>query len=80
MATSDHGTKSDPKWTFELCPRKFFFPKINQDRVDNNVFDFQNDFQVDRLSFSVYGEKISLGSFRPFLRLSVLKAQNFCQN
>jgi hypothetical protein len=81
MDTSDHGTKNDPKGTFELCPRKKkFSPKINQDRVANNDFDLQNDFHEDRLSFPVYGEKINLGHFRPFLRLAVLKVQNFCQN
>ena len=80
MDTPDHGTKSDPKGTFELCPRKKkFSPKINQDRVANNDFDLQNDFHEDRLSFPVYGEKINLGHFRPFLRLAVLKVQNFCQ-
>jgi hypothetical protein len=81
MDTPDHGTKSDPKGTFELCPKKkIFSPKINQDRVANNVFDLQNDFHEDRLSFPVYGEKIKLGHFRPFLRLAVLKVQNFGQN
>ena len=80
MDTPDHGTKSDPKGTFELYPKiKIFSPKINQDRVANNVFDLQNDFHEDRLSFPVYGEKINLGHFRPFLRLAVLKVQNFCQ-
>jgi hypothetical protein len=34
----------------------------------------------DRFSFPVYGEKINLGHFSPFLRLAVLKVQNFCQN
>jgi hypothetical protein len=55
-------------------------PKINQDHVANNDFDLQNDFHEDRLSFPVYGEKIHLGHFRPFLRLAVLKVQNFRQN
>jgi hypothetical protein len=42
MDTSDHGTKSDPKGTFELClQKKLFPPKINQDRVANNVFDLR---------------------------------------
>jgi hypothetical protein len=81
MDTPDHGTKSDPKGTFELCPKKnFFSPKINQDRVANNFFDLQNVFHEDRLSFLVYGEKIKLGHFRPFLRLAVLKVHNFGQN
>ena len=81
MDSSDHGTKSDLKGTFELCPRKKkFSPKINPDRVANNDFDLQNDFHEDRLSFPVYGEKINLGHFRPFLRLAVLKVQHFCQN
>jgi hypothetical protein len=40
-----------PKVTFELCPeKKIFSPKINQ---ANNVFDLQNDFHEDRLSFPV---------------------------
>jgi hypothetical protein len=79
MDISDHGTKNDPKETFELSlSKKIFFPKIDQDRVANNVFDLQNN--EDRLSFPVYGEKINLGNFRPFLRLSVLKVQNFGQN
>jgi hypothetical protein len=44
MDSSDHGTKSDPNGTFELCPKnKKFSPKINQDRVANNDFDLQND-------------------------------------
>jgi hypothetical protein len=60
--------------------KNFFYPKINQDRVANNDFDLQNYFHVDRLSFPVHGEKINLGHFRPFLRLAVLKVQNFCQN
>jgi hypothetical protein len=42
-------------------------------------FDLKNDFHEDRLSFQVYGEKINLGHFKPFLRLAVLKAQHFCQ-
>jgi hypothetical protein len=38
------------------------FPlKINQDRVANN------GFHEDQLSFPVYGEKLNLGHFRPFL-------------
>ena len=53
--------------------KKKFSPKINQDRVAINDFDLQNDFHEDRLSFSVYGEKIYLGHFRPFLWLAVLK-------
>jgi hypothetical protein len=78
---SEHSTKSDPKVIFELClPKTFFFPKTNRDRVANNVFDLQKNFHEDRLSFPVYGEKINLGHFRPFLRLAVLKVQNFCQN
>ena len=28
--------------------KKKFSPKINQDRVANNVFDLQNDFHEDR--------------------------------
>jgi hypothetical protein len=52
MDTPDHGTKSDPKGTFELYPKiKIFSPKINQDRVANKVFDLQNNFHEDRLSF-----------------------------
>jgi hypothetical protein len=78
MDSSGHGTKSDPKGTFELCPKKS--PKINQDPFANNVFDLQNDFHEDRLSFSVYGENTKLGHFRPFLRLAVLKIENFGQN
>jgi hypothetical protein len=75
MDTSDHRTK-----LLVYVQKKTFSPKINHDRVTNNDFDFQNDFQVDRLSFPVYGEKINLGHFkRPFLRLAVLKAQNSCQ-
>ena len=60
MDTSDHGTKNDPKRTCKLCLSKKFskFLKINQDRrVANNVFDLQNDFHEDQLSFPVYGEK-----------------------
>jgi hypothetical protein len=60
--------------------KKSFSPKINQDRVAYNVFDLQNDFHEDRLSFPVYGGKIKLGHFRPFFRLAVLKVQNFGQN
>ena len=59
MDTSDHGTKSDPKGLLSISTKKFFPPKINQDRVANNVFDLQNDFLEDRLSFPVYGEKIN---------------------
>ena len=68
MDSSDHGTKSDPNGTFELCPKnKKFSPNINQDRVANNDFDPQNDFHEDRLSFPAYGEKINLGHFSPFV-------------
>jgi hypothetical protein len=63
-----------------MIKKKFFYPKTNQDRVANNEFDLQNDFHEDRLSFPVYGEKINLSHFRPFLRLAVQKVQNFCQN
>ena len=81
MDISEHSTKSDPKGIFELClPKTYFFPKINRDHVANNVFDLQKNFHDDRLSFPVYGEKINLGHFRPFLRPAVLKVQNFCQN
>ena len=59
MDTSDHGTKSDPKELLSFVYKNFFPPKINQDRVANNVFDLQNDFLEDRLSFPVYGEKIN---------------------
>jgi hypothetical protein len=56
--------KSDPKGTFELCPtKKIFSPKINQDRVSSNDCDLLNDFHVDWLSFSVYGEKNKIGPF-----------------
>ncbi len=81
MDISEHSTKSDPKGIFELClPKTYFFPKINRDHVAYNVFDLQKNFHDDRLSFPVYGEKINLGHFRPFLRPTVLKVQNFCQN
>jgi hypothetical protein len=63
-----------------MSKKKFFSPKTNQDRVANNVFDLQNDFHEDRLSFPVYGDKIKLGHFRPFLKPAVLKVQNFGQN
>ena len=63
-----------------MSKKKTFPPKINQNRVANNDFDLQNDFHEDRLSFPVYGEKIKLCHFRPFLRLAVLKVQHFCQN
>jgi hypothetical protein len=52
MDTFGHGTKSDLNVTFEPC-----LPEINHDRVANNVFDLQNDFHEDRLSFPVYGSK-----------------------
>jgi len=78
MDISEHSTKSDPKGIFELClPKTFFFPKINRDHVANNVFDLQKNFHDDRLSFPVYGEKINLGHFWPFLRPAVLKVQIF---
>jgi hypothetical protein len=52
---------------FMVCPKKNnFFSKINEDRVANNVFDLQNDFHEDRLSFPFGGEKINLGHYRPF--------------
>ena len=72
--------KVNPKGLLSHVQKKIFSPKINQDRVANNVFDHQNDFHEDRLSFPLYGEKINLGHFRPFLRLAVLKVQNFYQN
>ena len=69
MDISEHSTKSDPKGNFELClPKTFFYPKINQDRVANNVIDLQKNFHEDRLSFPVYGEKINLGNFGPLGR------------
>ena len=81
MDISEHSTKSDPKGNFfALSTKNIFFPKINWDRVSNNLFDLQKNFHEDRLSFPFYGEKINLGHFRPFLRLAVLKVQNFCQN
>jgi hypothetical protein len=52
MDISDHGTKSDPKGTFELCPKKnIFLQKSNKNRIANNVSDCQNNFHEDR----VYG-------------------------
>ncbi len=63
-----------------MSTKNIFFPKINRDRVANNVFGLQKNVHDDRLSFPVYGEKINLGHFRPFLRPAVLKVQNFCQN
>jgi hypothetical protein len=73
--------KLTPKGLLSYVQKKNFFPqKINEDRDANNDFDLQNVFHEDRLSFPVYGEKIKLGHFRPFLRLAVLKVQNFGQN
>jgi hypothetical protein len=72
--------KTSPMELLRFVNQKHFFPKINYDRVAHNVFDLQNNFHEDRLSFSVYGEKINLGHFRHFLRHAVLKVQNFCQN
>jgi hypothetical protein len=63
-----------------MFTRKNFPPKINQDRISNDVFDHQNDFHEDRLNFPVYREKKNLGYLRLFLMLSVLKAQNFRRN
>jgi hypothetical protein len=81
MDISKQSTKSDPKGILELClPKTFFFLKINQDRVANNVFDIQKNFHEERLSLPVYGEKINLGHFKPFLLLAVLIGQNFYQN
>jgi hypothetical protein len=80
MDISEHSTKCDPKGIFELCLPKNFFSNINRDRVSKNPFDLQKKFHEDRLRILVYGEKINLGHFRPFLRLAVLKVQNFCQN
>jgi hypothetical protein len=72
--------KVTPKGLLSHVQKKIFSPKINQDRVPKNVFDLQNNFHEDRLSFPAYGEKINLGHFRPFLRLLALKAHIFCQN
>ena len=36
--------KVTPKGLLSYVKNNFFFPKINQDRVANNVFDLQNDF------------------------------------
>jgi hypothetical protein len=59
--------KTTPKELLSYVYQKIFFcPKINQNRVANNVFDLQNDFHEDRLSCPVYGEKINFGHFRPF--------------
>jgi hypothetical protein len=50
--------KATQKELLSYAYKNLFFPlKINQDRVANNVFDCQNDFHEDRLSFSVCGEK-----------------------
>jgi hypothetical protein len=39
---SEQSTKSDPIGIFELwLPKTFFFLKIKQDRVANNIFDRQ---------------------------------------
>jgi hypothetical protein len=54
--------KSDPKGML-LVPKiwyKKFTQKINQNCVVNNVFEPQNYFHEDWLSFPVYGEKIIL--------------------
>jgi hypothetical protein len=58
--------KATPKGLLSYVQKKIISPKINQDRVANNVLDLQNDLHEDRLSFPVYGEKINLGHFRPF--------------
>jgi hypothetical protein len=58
-----------------MYTKKIFPQKINQDRVAYNVFDLQNVFNEDRLSFPVYGEKINSCHFRVILRLTVLKAK-----
>jgi hypothetical protein len=49
-----------------MSTKKIFIQKINQDRISNDIFDLQNDFHEDRLSFPVYREKlilVILGSF-----------------
>jgi hypothetical protein len=46
-----------------MSKKNIFSPKINQDLVAYNVFDHQNDFYEDRLSFPVYREKIKMGHF-----------------
>ena len=40
------------------------FKYENLTTVADNVFDQQNNFHEDRLSFPVYGEKINLGPFK----------------
>ncbi len=62
-----------------MVTKDIFFQKINQDRVANNVFDLKIIFHEDRLSLLVYGEKLNLGHFRPFLRDAV-QVRNFCQD
>jgi hypothetical protein len=57
-----------------MSAKKFFSPKINQNRVANNDFDHE-----DRLGFPINGEKIHFGHFSTFLKPAVLKVQNFRQ-
>jgi hypothetical protein len=49
----------------------------NLTTVADNVFDHQNNFHEDRLSFPVYGENISLGNFRPFFEARRTKISKF---
>ena len=59
---------------------KIIYSIIRPKNAKNTLKCQKFDFYEDRLSFPVYGEKINLGHFRPFLRRAVLKVQNFCQN
>jgi hypothetical protein len=50
-------------------------PQISQDRVSSNVFDLQNDFHEDQLSFS--GRKNKIGLFKAFFEASRTKSPKF---
>ena len=56
--------KVNRKGLLSFVQKKIFFLKINHDRVANNVFDLQNDFHEDRLSFPVSWRKNKFGSLR----------------
>jgi hypothetical protein len=65
MDTFDHGIKTTPNELLSFIQIKKIFPKKSiRIALPTMIFDLQNDFHEDWLSFLVHGEKINLGHFK----------------
>jgi hypothetical protein len=56
--------------------KKKVSPKINEDRVANNVFDLENDFH-ESVEFSVFLSKNKFGSFKALFEALRTKSLKF---